>query len=87
MNVTLLPLPTLAPATPLTQAKAAFSFAVHSCVQHLYKDGTTEPPKAELDQPKERPIPTMITRLLVGCRRKAVLYTWKDGEAQDVKVR
>ncbi|KAG9314800.1 vacuolar sorting protein 39 domain 1-domain-containing protein [Chiua virens] len=31
------------------------------------------------------PIPTMVTTLIVGCRRKVVLYTWKDGEAQEVK--
>lgn len=33
------------------------------------------------------PIPTVLTQLMVGCRRKVVIYTWKDGEAQEVKVR
>ena len=32
------------------------------------------------------PIPTMMTTLVVGCRRRVVVYSWKDGEAQEVKV-
>ncbi|KAF5342379.1 hypothetical protein D9611_001421 [Ephemerocybe angulata] len=83
MNINLLPLPSLSPPTPLTQAKAAFSFAIHSSVQDIQE--ATSSVTAELDQPKPKPIPTLVTRLLVGCRRKAVLYTWKDGEAQEAK--
>ncbi|KAG1762919.1 vacuolar sorting protein 39 domain 1-domain-containing protein [Suillus placidus] len=30
-------------------------------------------------------IPTMVTQLIVGCRRKVVIYTWKDGEAQEIR--
>ncbi|KAF9448658.1 hypothetical protein P691DRAFT_668993 [Macrolepiota fuliginosa MF-IS2] len=30
-------------------------------------------------------IPCVITQLMVGCRRKVVIYTWKDGDAQEVK--
>ncbi|TFL04184.1 hypothetical protein BDV98DRAFT_591033 [Pterulicium gracile] len=70
--VTLHALPQLISPTPLTQAKDAFCFQLHSSVQHL-------PP----DDPKT--IPTLVTHLIVGCRRRVVLYTWKDGEAQDVK--
>ena len=32
-------------------------------------------------------IPALVTRLAVGCRRKIVLYSWKDGEPQEVQVR
>ncbi|KAJ3506301.1 hypothetical protein NMY22_g17296 [Coprinellus aureogranulatus] len=77
MNVNLLPLPQLSPPTPLAQAKAAYSFAIHSSVQ--------TPPVDSSSPAQTQPIPTLITYLLVGCRRKAVLYTWKDGEAQEVK--
>lgn len=31
-------------------------------------------------------IPSVVTQLVVGCRRKVVIYTWKDGEAQEIKV-
>ncbi|TFK27815.1 hypothetical protein FA15DRAFT_666044 [Coprinopsis marcescibilis] len=83
MTVTLFPLPSLSPPTPLAMAKAAFSFAVYSSVQ----SGTTSASDAvsELSDSKSAPIPTLVTYLLVGCRRKAVLYTWKDGEPQEVK--
>ncbi|KZV95384.1 hypothetical protein EXIGLDRAFT_739755 [Exidia glandulosa HHB12029] len=30
-------------------------------------------------------IKSVVTHLLVGCQKKAVLYTWRDGEAQEVK--
>ncbi|KIY68727.1 hypothetical protein CYLTODRAFT_436489 [Cylindrobasidium torrendii FP15055 ss-10] len=78
MTVTLHSIPAFTNPTPLTQAKAAFSFTVFSHVQHIPKEGT-------FDNPDARTIPTLITYLVVGCRRKVVIYTWKDGEAQDVK--
>ena len=31
-------------------------------------------------------MPTLFTQLVIGCRRKLVIYSWRDGEAQDVKV-
>ncbi len=80
MTTTLFPLPTLSPPTVLTQAKAAFSFTIHSFTQHIDAEGKPS-------QPDVKTIPTLITYLVVGCRRKVVIYTWKDGEAQEVKVR
>jgi hypothetical protein len=68
----------------LLKTKSAFSFGIHSSVQHLTADGKTVP---EGDFAKVKPIPTLITTLVVGCRRRVVVYSWKDGEAQDVKVR
>ncbi|KAK1227448.1 Vacuolar morphogenesis protein 6 [Marasmius sp. AFHP31] len=81
-SVTLYPLPGLSPPTVLTNAKAAFSFAVHSCVQHLSPDGSVE---VGFTKPSKKSIPTLVTRLVVGCRRKVVIYCWKDGDAQEVK--
>lgn len=83
MVVTLFPLPGFTPPTPLLKAKAAFSFAIHSSILHP-EPNVQSPQLAE--QPKVPSIPTLVTQLLVGCRRKAVLYSWKDGELQDVKV-
>jgi hypothetical protein len=86
-QVTLFDLPDLSKSTPLLKAKTAFSFAVHTSVQHLYPDGkTTRPQGAEFSSPAIT-VPTVITYLVVGCQRKLVVYAWKDGEAQDIKVR
>ncbi|KAF5379787.1 hypothetical protein D9615_005708 [Tricholomella constricta] len=83
-GVTLFPLPTLSPPTPLVKAKAAFSFAVHSEIQHVELDIKPDYSSgSEFVKPK--PIPTLVTQLLVGCRRKVVIYSWRDGEAQEVK--
>lgn len=88
-TVTLFPLPTLAPPTPLIKAKAAFSFAVHTCIQHTEPEAKPYVLTTGVGSPstKPKPIPALVTQLLVGCRRKVVIYTWRDGEAQDVKVR
>ena len=56
-------------------------------MQHLYPDGKTSRPQgAEFNSPVMF-VPTVITYLVVGCQRKLVVYSWKDGEAQDIKVR
>ena len=31
-------------------------------------------------------VKSVVTHLIVGCQKKLVLYTWKDGEAQEAKV-
>lgn len=83
-TVTLYPLPTLEPATPLAQAKAAFSFTIHSYVEH-----TSDHPPATFSESEgsdTKDIPSLVTKLIVGCRRKVVIYTWKDGDSLDVKV-
>ncbi|KAF7327882.1 Rab guanyl-nucleotide exchange factor [Mycena kentingensis (nom. inval.)] len=76
-TVTLFPLPTLSPPTPLQKAKAAFSFAIHSSIQHA----TPSVPAGV----KAASIPSLLTQLVVGCRRKVVVYSWKDGDAQESK--
>ncbi|KDQ57202.1 hypothetical protein JAAARDRAFT_58670 [Jaapia argillacea MUCL 33604] len=83
-TVTLFPLPAFTPPTPLSKAKAAFSFAIHSVIQHIAPDGKIlRPGSGDFD--KVKPVPTLVTFLVVGCRRKLVIYSWKDGEAQDAK--
>ncbi|KAJ3504846.1 hypothetical protein NLJ89_g7728 [Agrocybe chaxingu] len=84
MNVTLFPIPSLTPPTILPKAKAAFSFSVYSYVENV----DCPPSPSTSDKPlskRNQPIPTLVTLLLVGCRRKAVIYSWKDGEPQEVK--
>ncbi|KAF9532490.1 hypothetical protein CPB83DRAFT_846876 [Crepidotus variabilis] len=82
MNITLFPLPSYSPPTPLPRAKAAFSFAVQS---YLTSAEVPSSPSS-FDVPKRaQPIPSLVTLLLIGCRRKVVIYSWKDGDPQDVK--
>ncbi|TFK35543.1 hypothetical protein BDQ12DRAFT_634973 [Crucibulum laeve] len=82
--VTLFPLPSFSPPTPLIKAKAAFSFAIHTSVQHILPESKdAHPTDADFSKPKS--IPTLVTVLMVGCRRKVVIYSWKDGEPQEVK--
>ncbi|KAG6816641.1 hypothetical protein H0H87_004387 [Tephrocybe sp. NHM501043] len=82
--VTLFPLSASSPPTPLQKARAAFSFAVHSSVQNIEPE--TKPDYSSgNDFAKPKPIPMLVTQLLVGCRRKVVVYSWRDGEAQEAK--
>ncbi|KAJ7220172.1 hypothetical protein GGX14DRAFT_585899 [Mycena pura] len=78
-TVTLFPLPTFSPPTPLLKAKAAFSFAIHTSIQHV------APELPAGDFMKASSIPTLVTQLVVGCRRKVVIHSWRDGEAQEPK--
>ncbi|KAF8183418.1 hypothetical protein BJ912DRAFT_1144866 [Pholiota molesta] len=85
MTVTLFPLPSLSPATPLLKAKAAFSFAVHSYIENVQIPPNQSSADSDVEFKRTQPIPTLVTQLLIGCRRRAVLYSWKDGEFQAVK--
>jgi len=76
-SVALYPIPELEPQSPLTKAKAAFSFTIHTSVQHIPPPGKSP----------TIPVPTVVSYLVVACRRKLVIYSWKDGEPQDVQVR
>ncbi|OCH95424.1 hypothetical protein OBBRIDRAFT_816580 [Obba rivulosa] len=85
--VTLYPLPTFSPPTPLIKAKSAFSFAVHTRVAHV-DDLVTRSPKpdqTDFATATATAIPAVLTYLAVGCRRKMVIYSWKDGEPQNVQ--
>jgi hypothetical protein len=59
------------------------SFGVHTSVQQGQdgegsKDG--QPLKVSSAPP------SVITRLVIGCKRRVVVYTWVDGEPQEPKV-
>ncbi|PPQ95740.1 hypothetical protein CVT26_015866, partial [Gymnopilus dilepis] len=84
MTVTLYPLPSLSPPTPLLKAKAAFSFSIHSYIENAQVP-TTPSASDNAESKRSQPIPSLVTMLLVGCRRKAVIYSWKDGEPQEVR--
>ena len=77
MSVTLYPIPELQPQSPLSKAKAAFSFTIHTSVQHISPPGKLQ----------TIPVPTVVSYLVIACRRKLVIYSWKDGEPQEVQVR
>jgi len=77
MSVTLYPIPDLQPSSQLSNAKAAFSFTIHTSVQHISPPGKSP----------TIPVPTVVSYLIVACRRKLVIYSWKDGEPQEVQVR
>ncbi|KAJ3775239.1 hypothetical protein FB446DRAFT_417887 [Lentinula raphanica] len=80
MIVTLFPLPSFSPPTVLSAAKAAFSFGIHS-----YISRTESEIQGQDEFTKPTSIPVLMTYLLVGCRRKVVIYSWKDGEAQELR--
>lgn len=84
--LTLYPLPDLVPPTPLPSTRTAFSFAVDTTVQHVSSDGKFESFDDVASEAKGKGVPTVVTYLVVGCRRKLVVYSWRDGEPQDVKV-
>ncbi|KXN86467.1 Vam6/Vps39-like protein [Leucoagaricus sp. SymC.cos] len=86
MVVTLFPLPGFAPPTPLAKAKAAFSFATPSSTTGIPVSASIPKDSGTFDTAKAAiSIPSVVTQLMVGCRRKVVIYTWKDGEAQEVR--
>lgn len=84
-QITLYPLPSLSPATPLPKTKTALSFAIHSAVQYILPNGKVHLP-SDGDFERAKAVPTQLTQLAVGCKRKVIIYSWRDGEAQDVKV-
>ncbi|KAF9223920.1 hypothetical protein BS17DRAFT_781417 [Gyrodon lividus] len=88
---TLYPLPSFTPPTPLAKAKGALSFAIHSSVHNAPRtegpDASDSPRSGGFDSAEAGtiPIPTVVTSLVVGCRRRVVVYTWRDGEHQEIK--
>ncbi|KAG8887443.1 Vacuolar morphogenesis protein 6 [Tulasnella sp. 332] len=98
-TVTLFPSPAFAPGTLLPQAKGAMSFAIDTSIQNVPDaaavpagnstvTATPDTNAAAADAGVSRTqggVPSVITYLAVGCRKKIVIYTWKDGQSQDVK--
>ncbi|KAG1770992.1 vacuolar sorting protein 39 domain 1-domain-containing protein [Suillus occidentalis] len=79
---TLYPLPSFTPSTPLTRAKGALTFAIRSSVNNFDSSDAQGGANAVS---RAGTVPTMMTQLVVGCRRKVVIYAWKDGEAQEIR--
>jgi len=63
----------------LPQTKGALCFAVHSTVVRFNDEG------GEIMQNETSGIPSVVSCLVVGLRRKIVIYTWKDGEELQLK--
>ncbi|KAI0925948.1 hypothetical protein AcW1_008241 [Taiwanofungus camphoratus] len=82
--VTLYPLPMCSPQTPLLKTKGALSFAIHTGVEYDDSENKSQP-SITGDFGKGKGIPVVVTRLAVGCKRKIVLYSWRDGEPQEVQ--
>lgn len=76
--VNLHPLPALSPTQTLSETRGALSFALDTSVVYSNEDGTTTTVK----DAATKQVPTVTTLLAVGCKRKIVIYTWKDGEMQ-----
>lgn len=80
--VTLYPVPSFTPPTPLPKTKTALSLAYYSAIEN---EETPRAPSPTSGKTAVNPsIPVAVTYLAVGCRRKLVVYSWRDGEAQDV---
>lgn len=73
--MTLLDPLTLKPhATPLPVTKGVLSFAIHNFVRRPSADG----PSSSTAAPGA---PELVTLLVVGLKRRVVLYSWTDGSA------
>lgn len=83
--VTLYPVPSFTPPTPLPKTKTALSIAYYSAVENEEVPRAASPASGRAAVTPS--IPVVVTYLAVGCRRKLVVYSWRDGEAQDVLVR
>lgn len=83
-QLTLFPYPDFSSPTPLVKTKGALCFALYTGVE--YSEADTAGPATPTPPGKGKGIPSVVTRLAVGCRRKIVLYSWKDGEPQEVQV-
>jgi hypothetical protein len=64
----------------LPQTKGALCFAVHSTIIRFNEQGE------EMKEGESAGVPSVVSSLAVGLRRKIVIYTWKDGEESQVKV-
>ncbi|KAH9945272.1 uncharacterized protein BXZ73DRAFT_86791 [Epithele typhae] len=79
--LTLFPYPSFTPHTPLVKTKGAVCFAVHTCIE--YSGGHDG---GGLGSPgKGKEVPSVVTKLAVGCKRKIVIYSWRDGEPQEAQ--
>lgn len=79
-------MPDLVPPTPLPQSRKAFTLAVNSTVEKITADGKIQSFDDAAAAGQGTGVPTVVTYLVIGSQRKLVVYSWRDGEVQDVKV-
>lgn len=65
----------------LPKTRGALCFCVHSAIVRFDEQGV------EMKQSETQGVPSVLSTLAVGIRRKIVIYSWKDGEELQVKVR
>jgi hypothetical protein len=75
----------MSPPTVLPKAKGAMSFGIHTSIQRL-GDDTNAGTGNDATVSTERTQMSIITRLVIGCKRRVVVYTWVNGEPQEPKV-
>ncbi|KAH9928648.1 vacuolar sorting protein 39 domain 1-domain-containing protein [Fomitopsis serialis] len=68
-------------ATSLAKSKQALSMATYTGVVHSVPDNNLTLSPEEFGKGKD--VPSVLTHLAIGCKRKIVIYSWKDGEPQD----
>ncbi|CAG7849163.1 SubName: Full=Related to Vam6/Vps39-like protein involved in vacuolar morphogenesis {ECO:0000313/EMBL:CCA68795.1} [Serendipita indica DSM 11827] len=66
------------PSVTLQETRGALCFALDTSVTYTNPDGTTTMTK----DPSIKQVPAVTTLLAVGCKRKIVIYVWKDGQLQ-----
>jgi hypothetical protein len=76
------PLPALTPTQTIPDSKGALCFAINTTVEYTNEDGTT----TSVKDPAKKQVPAVITMLAIGCKRRILLCSWKDGEPQPSKV-
>ncbi|KAG8832639.1 Vacuolar morphogenesis protein 6 [Serendipita sp. 399] len=77
--VNLHPLPALTPTQTLQETRGALCFALDTSILYTNPDGTT----TTANDPTVKQVPAVVTLLAVGCKRRMLIYTWKDGEIQN----
>jgi hypothetical protein len=77
--VNLHPLPALSPTQTLPQTLGALCFALDTSIVYKNEDGIS----TSVKDSTIKQVPAVVTLLAVGCKRKIVIYTWKDGEMQN----
>ncbi|CAG8662048.1 9699_t:CDS:10, partial [Acaulospora colombiana] len=68
----------LAAPPKVIETRGALCFSLDTTVIYTNEDGTTTNTK----DPSAKQIPAVVTLLAIGCRRRIVIFSWKDGEPQ-----
>jgi hypothetical protein len=60
------------------ETRGALCFSLDTSILYTNEDGCTTTVK----DPSMKQTPTVITLLAVGCKRRIIIYSWKDGQPQ-----